>query len=67
MLHEHWSWSLSLLLGLALLVWLTFQLFTLPAVAPIQYLLYGLAMFLVLTPLLPEMRRYYRIADRRVS
>ena len=31
----------------------------------IQYLLFGLAMSLVLTPLLPEMRRYYRIQDRR--
>ncbi len=67
MLHEHWAWSLSVLLGLALVVWLTFQLFTLPEVAPIQYILYGLALFLVLTPLLPEMRRYYRISDRRVS
>ena len=67
MIHEHWAWSFSVLLGVGLFVWLTFQLFTLPAVAPIQYILYGLAMFLVLTPLLPEMRSYYRISDRRVS
>ncbi len=66
LLHEHWSWSLSVMLGLALIVWLTFQLFTLPAVAPIQYVLYGLALFLVLTPLLPEMRRYYQLTERHV-
>ncbi|MBW4439019.1 MAG: hypothetical protein KME04_17915 [Pleurocapsa minor GSE-CHR-MK-17-07R] len=58
--HEHWAWALSLVLGLALLVWLTVQVLTLPNVAPIQFILYVLAILLVLLPLLPGMRRYYR-------
>jgi hypothetical protein len=62
-LHEHWSWGFALLLGLGLLVWLTYQLFTLPAVAPIQYVLFGLATLLVVLPLLPNMRRYYRVNE----
>jgi len=62
--HEHWSWILSIGLGLALLVWLTYQLFTLPAVAPIQYILGALAVLLVVVPLLPGMRQYYGIQER---
>ena len=58
--HEQWVWALPLLLGTGLLIWLTYQIFTLPAIAPIQYMLYGLAALLVVLPLLPAMRRYYR-------
>ena len=58
--HEHWAWALSLVLGLALLVWLTVQVLTLPNVAPIQFILYVLAALLVVLPLLPKMRQYYR-------
>jgi hypothetical protein len=65
--HEHWAWGLSVLLGLALLVWLTVQVFTLPAMAPIQYILYGLALFLIAIPLLPNMRRYYHQEDRNLT
>lgn len=59
--HEHWGWTLSIVLGLALLVWLTVQVLTLPEIAPIQFILYGLAVLLVGLPLLPHMRQYYRL------
>jgi hypothetical protein len=65
--HEHWAWVLSVILGIALLVWLTVQVFTLPAMAPIQYILYGLALLLVGLPLLPNMRQYYHIADKHLA
>jgi hypothetical protein len=58
---EHWAWDLSLALGLALIIWLTVQVFTLPAVAPIQLILYALAIALVVLPLLPQMRQYYQL------
>jgi hypothetical protein len=58
--HEHWSLGLSILLGLALVVWLTVQVFTLPLTTAIQYILYGLALVLIFTPMLPSMREYYR-------
>lgn len=63
---QHWAWAASIALGLALLVWLTVQVFTLPAVAVIQYILYALAALLIALPLLPSMRRRYRLpaADR---
>lgn len=63
-LHQHWSWELSLLLGVGLLVWLIYQVFTLPEIAPIQIVLFVLAALLVLLPLHPAMRRYYRIRQR---
>ena len=59
--NEHWAWLFSVLLGLGLLVWLTVQLFTLPAIATIQYILYGLAVLLIVLPLVPTMRQYYRL------
>lgn len=59
--NEHWAWDLSLALGIALIIWLTVQVFTLPAVAPIQLMLYALALVLVVLPLLPQMRQYYRL------
>lgn len=62
--HEHWAWASSILLGLALLVWLTVQVFTLPAIAPIQVFLYGLALVLIIVPLLPGMRQYYSQSER---
>lgn len=62
--HEHWGWTLSVILGLALLVWLTVQVFTLPSLAPIQFILYGLAVLLIGLPLLPQMRQYYRLDER---
>lgn len=64
-LHEHWSWDFALLLGVGLLMWLTYQFFTLPAVAPIQYVLLVLAALLVILPLLPVLRRYYRVEDSK--
>ena len=58
---QHWAWTASVALGLALMVWLTVQVFTLPAVAVIQFILYALAALLVGLPLLPSMRRFYRL------
>ena len=63
--HEHWAWGLSVLLGCALLVWLTVQVFTLPAIAPIQLILYALAALLIALPLLPGMRAYFRLDDNQ--
>ena len=61
--HEHWAWTLSVLMGLGLLVWLVYQIFTLPAMAPIQYVLFVLAALLVTIPILPAMRAYYQLRN----
>ena len=60
--HEHWAWGLTMLLGLALIIWLTVQVFILPAVAPIQYVMYCLAVLIIGIPLLPQMRQHYRVS-----
>jgi hypothetical protein len=62
--HEQWAWTLTVALGLALAAWLIVQLVTLPAVAPIQYVLFGLASLLVLLPMLPGMRDYYELREQ---
>jgi hypothetical protein len=48
-------------LGLALIVWLTVQVFTLPEMVAIQFILYALAALLIALPLLPPMRDYFRL------
>lgn len=60
--HEHWAWGLTILLGLALIIWVTVQVFTLPAIAPIQYVMYCLSLLIAGIPLLPQMRQYYRVS-----
>jgi hypothetical protein len=62
--HEHWAWGLSVLLGLGLLVWLTVQVFTLPKMAVIQFILYALAVLLIVLPQLPPMRDYFRVDEK---
>jgi hypothetical protein len=63
--HLHWASGLSVLIGLGLIVWLTVQLFTLPAVIPLQFILYSVAVVLIVLPLFPTMRRYYRVEERQ--
>jgi hypothetical protein len=62
--NEHWAWILSVGLGLALLVWLTVQVFTLPHMAPPQYILYGLAIVIIGISFLPAMRQYYQLSNK---
>lgn len=61
LIHEHWAWGLTLLIGIVLAIWLTVQVFTLPTLAPIQFVMYAVAIILIVVPLLPVVRRYYRI------
>lgn len=59
--NEHWAWVFCELIGTGLLVWLLFQLFTIPTIAPIQFILFGLAVILIALPLTRPMRRYYQL------
>lgn len=61
-LQEHWVWGLTILYGIALFVWLTVQILTLPEVAVIQYILYALSLLIVGIPFLPKMRHYYGLS-----
>jgi hypothetical protein len=58
--HEHWAWDLSLALGVILLIWLTYQVFFYTEFAPIQVIMYVIAVLLIGLPLLNPVRNYYR-------
>lgn len=58
--HEFWAWDSSLLLGFALIVWLTYQVIFYPAFAPIQFVMYGAAILMIGLPLLDPLREYFR-------
>lgn len=60
--HEHWAWGLTVLFGVTLIIWITVQVFTLPAVAPIQYVMYCLSLLIAGIPFLSQMRHYYRVS-----
>lgn len=59
--HVAWAWVLCVVLGFALFIWLTVQVFTLPQMAPPQYVLYVFACLMIALPFVPTMRRYYRV------
>jgi hypothetical protein len=59
--NEHWAWVFCLLIGVGLFVWLLVQLFTIPTIAPIQFILFALAVVLIGLPLTGSVRRYYRL------
>lgn len=53
--NEHWAWLFCFAMGVGLVVWLFVQLLTIPNVAPIQYMLLGLAVLLIGLPLTQSM------------
>jgi len=57
--HEYWGWDLLVLMGVGLLVWLVYQLFTIPEMAPIQVVMFVIAFILIGVPLLRPLRVYY--------
>ncbi len=61
MTHEHWAWFLTLLLGLALIVWIAVQYTIIRTFSPLQVVITVLGVIIITLDLLPEMRRYYKI------
>lgn len=60
--HEDWPWEFTIVLGVALMIWLIVQVVTIPGVAPIQVVLFVMAALMIVVPLLPQMRQYYHTA-----
>lgn len=57
---HHWGWSLAVLLGAGLTVWVVYQFFTLPETAPVQFITLAIGIGVFVLAVLPAMRRYYR-------
>lgn len=58
--HEFWAWDFALLLGVVLIVWLAYQALFYGAFAPIQLVMFGVAILLIGLPLLNPLREYFR-------
>lgn len=61
MTHEHWAWVLTLLLGLALIIWIAVQYTIIRTFSPLQVVITVLGLTIIALDLLPEMRRYYKV------
>jgi hypothetical protein len=58
--HEHWAWGLTLLLGLAALVWIGVQYLIIQTFSPMQIVIVAVGLVIIMLTLLPGMRRYYK-------
>ena len=58
---HHWSWIVTLLLGLGQLVWITLELVYLPEPSPLQFVYATVGLALVLLPLRGSVRTYLTV------
>jgi hypothetical protein len=59
---RHWTWSVGVTAGLAMMVWIAVQVLMLGANHPLQAFIAGLGLVVVLLAFVPEIRRAYRPA-----
>lgn len=57
---HHWAWTGAVVLGLVLLVWLTYQAFLIGFRWPIQYVTAANGLIILLLALAPGVRRAYK-------
>ena len=60
-LHEHWSWIASIVYGIAVMIWIVVQVYWMGLSHPLQPIVFLLGLVILISALLPSMRRYYRI------
>jgi hypothetical protein len=58
--HRHWTWSVGVTAGLAMLVWIVVQVLMLGVNHPLQAVIAGLGLLVVLVAFLPDVRRAYQ-------
>ncbi len=64
--RRHWTWSLGVAAGVAMMVWIAVQVAMLGASHPLQAFIAGLGLMVVLLAFVPEVTRAYP-ATRRVA
>jgi len=57
--HRHWTWSLGVAAGVAMMVWIAVQVAMLGASHPLQAFIAGLGLVVVLLAFVPEVTRAY--------
>lgn len=57
---RHWTWTVGVTAGLAMVVWIAVQVLMLGANHPMQAFIAGLGLVVVLLAFVPELRRAYR-------
>jgi len=55
----HWSWTYSLYIGFALIIWITLETFFLKEVALVHLLYIGIGLTIQAVTLLPSVQQYY--------
>jgi len=60
-----WSWAGTIAVGSVLIVWIVYEFTLLPQRIVLQPILLAVGALMVALPLLPSMRRYCRVANRR--
>lgn len=58
--NMHWSWTYSLYIGFALIIWITVQVFFIGEVATIHLVYIALGLLIQGTTLLPQVQNYYK-------
>lgn len=59
--RQHWSWQLSILLGVALMIWIVVQYFTIQTFFFLQPVMFITGLLLAALPFASSMRRYYHV------
>lgn len=58
--RQQWSWMLTVLLGLALMIWIVVQYFTIQTFFFLQPVMFITGLLIAALPFVPAMRRYYQ-------
>lgn len=58
---KHWSWSFSLYIGFALIIWITVQVALIKQLAILQLIFICLGMIIQIVTLLPRVQRKYEL------
>lgn len=66
-LHEHWSWIACVVYGLAVMIWIVFQVYWMGLSHPLQPAVFLLGLIILMCALLPSMRRFYQFDSTLAS
>jgi hypothetical protein len=63
--EKHWSWSYSLYIGFALIIWISVQVFIIQAASSIHVIYWVLGLIIQIMSLLPSVQKHYLIGENR--
>jgi len=57
--EKHWSWTFSLYIGFALIIWITVQVYIIKTLSMLHFIFILLGVFIQIVTLLPRVQRKY--------